>query len=417
MDIFCGIDFGTSNTVVSICSREGVLIDSFSIPTTLFIPSENQGISKVYIGDHARQCYEDGMSGRYIHSIKRSLSDRYLQHTTINRTYVQLEELISLFLLEVKKIIWDKWCISPLNIVLGRPVKFSTNEDDDKLAKKRLLQSFKLAGFKKITLLEEPVAASLCFEDYLSSNDTSFLIVDLGGGTSDFSHVLRHPEKSGIDKYSINTIDGVNIGGDNFDEDLTFKSLSPLLGINSTFESFDRRLPMPVHIYKDVCMWNTMHLWDKKKLRDEFSDYLFKSSDPLALERLRTIIENKLSHSLLEHVRECKHELSNKTSAEIYFNELNLGIKKMVTQEEISQTLSPSVDKIIDVMEKSMGGCDNYGSVDRFILTGGSSRVKYIENRVSEKTGSEKLLMDTNFYDSVSKGLSLFAYYNKITIT
>lgn len=109
MEIFCGIDFGTSNTVVSICSREGVLIDSFSMPTTIFIPSENQGISKIFIGDPARQRYEGGMPGRYIHSIKRSLSDRYLQHTTINRTYVKLEELISLFLLELKKIIWDKW--------------------------------------------------------------------------------------------------------------------------------------------------------------------------------------------------------------------------------------------------------------------------------------------------------------------
>jgi len=416
MDIYCGIDFGTTNTVVSICSRKGELIDSFSLTTTLFIPYENQGISKVYIGTEALELYENGKAGRFIHSIKRSLSDRYLQHTTINRRYVKLEELICYFLLELKKIIMDKWCIEPRNIVLGRPVKFSLNEEDNQLANKRLLKSFRLAGFRQITQLEEPVAASLCFEDYFKSGDKSFLIVDLGGGTSDFSLVERCEDQSGIEKYSIKSIDGVNIGGDHFDENIMFQTLSSQLGINSTFESFDKRLPMPVHIYKDVCRWNAMHLFDKKKLADEFSDYLYKSSDPVAVRRLLAIIENKFSHKVLGSVRRCKHDLSRRREAEINFNELDLGISECVKREDLASMLVKPVNSVLSILEKTIGGKDEYNSVDRYILTGGSSRVAFIEKSVTDKAGSDKILMDSNFYDSVSKGLSLYAYFKKISI-
>ena len=416
MDIYCGIDFGTTNTVVSISSRKGDLIDSFSLATTIFIPFENQGISKVYIGSNALEHYESGKPGRFIHSIKRSLSDRYLQHTTINRTYVKLEQLICYFLMELKKLIVDKWGIEPKNIVLGRPVKFSLNEDDNLLANERLLKSFRLAGFEGITQLEEPVAASLCFEEFFKSDDKSFLIIDLGGGTSDFSLVERHEGQSGIKKYSIKSIDGIDIGGDNFDEHIMFSSLSPQLGIDSTFESFDRRLPMPVHLYKDVCRWNAMHLYDKKKLADEFGDYLYKSSDPIAVRRLRAIIENKFSHKLLDSVRHSKHELSLQREAEISFNELDLGISKRISREDLSSILNKPVNSVIDILEKTIGGKQGYDSVDRFILTGGSSRVSYIEKSVKAKAGRDKVMMDSNFYDSVSRGLSLYAYYNKISI-
>ena len=83
-----------------------------------------------------------------------------------------------------------------------------------------------MAGYKNILLLEEPVAASLCFESHLESDDIIFLIIDLGGGTSDFSIVSRDLQKKGIEQYSIIATHGINIGGDNFDEDLMYAKLS-----------------------------------------------------------------------------------------------------------------------------------------------------------------------------------------------
>lgn len=417
MEIYCGIDFGTTNTVVSITNGSGKLIDSFSLPTTIFIPSENQGISKVLIGNEARHEYEKGKPGRFIHSIKRSLSDRYLQHTVINRTFVKLEELISFFLLELKKIIFEKWCINPENIVLGRPVRFSIVESDNQLANERLLKGFKGAGFRQIIQMEEPVAASLCFEDYLIQKDKRFLIIDLGGGTSDFSLVQRDHSKTGIQKYTIETIDGIDIGGDNFDEEVMFSRLSPILGINATFESFDKRLPMPVHIYKDVCKWNTMHMFDRRKIADEFSDYLYRSDDPVAIHRLRAIIENKMSHKILDEIRDSKHRLSETDTTQIQYNELNLGINVSLDHLQFRSILSDKISKIIAVMNQSVGGENQYCNIDKVILTGGSSRVRSIAESVASLTSPDKILMDDNFYDSVSKGLSLYAFYKNIRIS
>ena len=416
MDIFCGIDFGTTNTVVSISSRKGQLIDSFSLPTTIFIPFANQGIGNVYVGKEAIKEYEEGKSGRFIHSIKRSLSDPYLQHTTINRTYVKLEKLICLFLFELKKLIYDRWCIVPDNIVLGRPVKFSTIEKDNKMANERLLKSFQMAGFKQIVQLEEPVAASLCFEEHFSDSDKHFLIMDLGGGTSDFSLVERDSSKNGIDKYKIKSIDGINIGGDNFDEEIMYSSLSPILGIDATFESFDKRLPMPVHLYKEVSKWNAMHLFDRKKLANEFSDYLYKSDNPVAIHRLRAIIENKLSHNILEKVRLSKHELSKKIQTTIEYNEFDLGIKVPVDQNKMTEIMASSIDSVFQVMKDMIENEHSIETTDKIILTGGSSRVHSIGTKVKAISGEKKVLMDDNFYDSVSKGLSLYAYYKNISI-
>jgi len=416
MKIFCGIDFGTTNTVVSLTGKGRTLSDSFSVPTTIFIPFENQGIGKVLIGKEALQAYEQGQRGRYIHSIKRSLSDPYLRHTTINRTYVKLENIICLFLEELKAMMRDRWAIVPRNIVLGRPVRFSIDEELDQMANERLLKSFKMAGFEEIIQLEEPVAASICFERDLDQKDKSVIIMDLGGGTSDFSLIERHPEGVDKDKYFVKSTGGIDIGGDIFDEELMFSTLSQQLGIEATFESFGKRLPMPIHLYKDVCRWNTLHLFDKKKMADEFRDYLFRSDDSIAIHRLRAVMENKLSHKILYAVRECKHELGQGEESRIFFNDLGLGIDRVVKQRELSDILLKPVKKIMKTMIHSAGGETPLETIDRVILTGGSSRVVSIENETKKLFDFKKILLDSDFYNSVSKGLSLYAYDKNLTI-
>ena len=73
----------------------------------------------------------------------------------------------------------------------------------DEIAREFTLRSVKMAGLKNVTLLEEPQAAfyswiaknsedydpSKTLSDYFTNTENIVLVVDIGGGTSDFSLV------------------------------------------------------------------------------------------------------------------------------------------------------------------------------------------------------------------------------------
>ncbi len=417
MQIYCGIDFGTTNTVVSIANGPGKIVDSFSVPTILFISHHPHEISSVYIGYQALEKYESGAAGRYIHSIKRSLHDPAFVDTLINRQRITLPHLVSFFLNELNKMITHKWGFMPKDIVLGRPVIFSPSEEEDMLARERLLEGFRLAGYEGIRLLEEPVAASLCFEQHLKKDDNRFLIVDFGGGTCDFSVVSQDSEKQGIERYDILATHGINIGGDNFDEDLMFAKLSGSLGSDSTYSSFNRRLGMPVHLYRDISRWNNIHSHDIAGINDDFRDYLYQASNKVGVGKLKSVFINNLSNKILQKVRAAKHELSEKEETMILFNEYGLELAESVSKFDFNNIINGRTNSIIYhireiLLKAELGECD----IDRVIFTGGSSRLIHVRQMVGKIFGEDKILVDTDLYNSVSLGLARYAVYNKISV-
>ena len=418
MQIYCGIDFGTTNTVVTITGKTGQVIDTFSLPTILFISHHPHSISDVFIGPEALEKFEEGSSGRYLHSIKRSLHDRHLKHTIINNQQVTLAELVRFFLEELNRIITHKWGIIPHNIVLGRPVIFSPNKEEDDLAEARLLEGFRMAGYKEITLLEEPVAAALCFESHLQEDDKRFLIIDLGGGTSDFTVVERDTEKEGIERYDILGIHGINMGGDHFDEDLMYAKISEPLGINATYQSFQKELPMPSHLYRSISRWNTIHSVNAKKINEEFRDYQYQSSDRAAVLKLKKVMENNLSRKILHKVRDSKHELSELSHSSIVYDEHELGINEKVSQQDFESIIDPRTrditGNISQILERTGLKAED---MDRVICTGGSSQIAYVQKVIREIFSEDRILIDSNLHNSVSLGLSIYAYHKGIKIT
>jgi len=170
---------------------------------------------------------------------------------------------------------------------------------------------------------------------------------------------------------------------------------------------------MPVHIYRDICKWNKIRWYEKKIIAQEFSDYMYNSTASEGVKKLKTVLEYKLSQKILEKIRLGKHRL-NGPPVEIRFNEHNLNLVSELTGDEFSRIISKKTEMIISTMEAAIGG--SYHEVDKVILTGGTSRVKQIHNRVSELFNAEKVLGDEDFYNSISKGLALYGFYNNIRI-
>ena len=100
-------------------------------------------------------------------------------------------------------------------IVLGRPVRFSTDPQMDALAQGRLLRAAFRAGYDEIFLQPEPIAAAYFYETTIRHPE-NVLIFDFGGGTLDIT-IARLGEPG---RRAILATGGIPIAGDVFDRKL-----------------------------------------------------------------------------------------------------------------------------------------------------------------------------------------------------
>jgi hypothetical chaperone protein len=85
----------------------------------------------------------------------------------------------------------------PGRVVLGRPVHFVDGDPvRDQQAEDALRQAARDAGFENISFQLEPIAAALDYEQRID-REALVLVVDIGGGTSDFTVVRLGPERMG----------------------------------------------------------------------------------------------------------------------------------------------------------------------------------------------------------------------------
>ena len=121
-------------------------------------------------------------------------------------------------------------------IVLTVPASF------DAVARELTVEAAYAAGLENVTLLEEPQAALYA---WLSRNGNGWrkllhpgdllLVVDVGGGTSDFSIIrvgTQYRDRTDRSRDVLATA-GVHIGGTDFDSALSLASVMPLLGLGT----------------------------------------------------------------------------------------------------------------------------------------------------------------------------------------
>ena len=123
-----------------------------------------------------------------------SLMDDY---TEVAGRVLPFRELLALFIGELKSRAEMSAGQSFSSAVLGRPVYFV--DDDplaDKVAENTLAEIARAAGLRHIEFQYEPIAAAFDYESQISREEL-VLVVDIGGGTSDFALVRLGPERAG----------------------------------------------------------------------------------------------------------------------------------------------------------------------------------------------------------------------------
>ncbi|MEQ1774057.1 MAG: Hsp70 family protein [Burkholderiales bacterium] len=420
--LFIGIDFGTTNTVVSLCDSAGVT-HTLRYPTAQGLLSTFRSIlcyvaddtepltpqSRVYGGPAAIEAFlQHGEEARLIQSIKTFLSSKSFSKSAIHGRDYMLEDIVADFLRSlVQAAQWPESANFSDAVTVGRPVTFAGGDGPagDTLAESRLRTAFSAAGFPNINLALEPEAAAYFFARRLKER-TTVLVADFGGGTSDFSIVQFDPRTESMHALAHT---GVGIAGDTLDFRIIDNVVAPEFGKGSRFRPEDKWLEVPKWIYFEFEHWHRLSFLKRPVVLREIQEIELTSDCPEKIARLRIFLERELGFHLYQAVNQCKTALSTSQQATLSFKHAPIDLNCVVNRGDFEKWITPDVIAIESACSDALAqaGLDEKG-ISVVFMTGGTSFVPLIRQRFEARFGAEKIVAGDEFV-SVGSGLALLA--------
>ncbi len=411
--VACGIDFGTSNSTVSVSDsgnkRLVPLEDKKStLPSALFFQEKSGPL----FGRKAIASYTDGENGRFMRGLKKILGTPLMDDTTrIGNRSVPFTEILKTFVSHLKNSA-ESFVQTPVeHVVLGRPVHFhDDNVAADEKSQATLELIAKQAGFNHVEFLYEPIAAAFAHEENVADEKLS-LVADLGGGTSDFT-VIRISQKKMQNKDrkdDILSTSGVRIGGTTFDYRLSLKNFMPELGLGTQYHDlFDKKklLPIPTSVYFQLSDWALVNFAQTSKAIAETLDLKKRALDPMRLDYLLKLQQNHYGHALLGIVEDTKISLTEKEQYAALLKIIDPDLSCMVTRQNFEEAIEQDVSRIFKSIDECLLRAGiTPEQIDLIILTGGSTELPII-NRIVRKTFPHADISQSNKLDSVGLGLA-----------
>lgn len=405
-----GIDFGTSNSAVAWAQASGnarlIALEgsATTLPTALFFNTETHS---THFGREAIAQYLSETEGRLMRSLKSLLgSPLLLEKTAVHNELVSFQDIISRFLLELTQRTRLQLGGLPRHLVLGRPVHFvDDNPQRDQLAQTMLLEAAGRCGFEQISFQLEPIAAALDYERRLS-DERIVLVVDIGGGTSDFTVVQLGPNRIQQTDRSADILAtaGVHIGGTDYDQKLNLEQVMPLLGHRHTGP---KGREVPSRVFFDLATWHLIHwLSSPKALRDAQSlreDY----SDPRLHQRLMVVLREHLGHRLANAVEQAKIGCSSSGERQsIQLTAIEPGLCVDLTADDLAQHLQPLLARVVVCAQECVRRAGLTSKrLDAVYLTGGSSALRPFQQALAQAFPSVALI-EGDLFGGVASGLA-----------
>ncbi|OYU96346.1 MAG: heat-shock protein [Bacteroidetes bacterium B1(2017)] len=409
-----GIDFGTSNSALSIFDEHTQeIVDTISIPSILYFP-KNQEEETCTVGANAIEQYiADGMDGRFMKSIKRVLPRSSFIDTRIGSNKYTATDLVSFIIGTLKKMADERIGQIGERAIIGRPVFF--DDDDatkDVLAQQRLKNAAIKAGLKEVAFQFEPIGAAFAYEKTISHKE-NVLVADLGGGTTDFTFIELDPKRIGSKdrRKDILATGGIYIGGDSFDSAFMWERGTPYFGRGVQYESSPgKMLDLPLSFFTNICSWEKMNFFNGQKIKNDINRYFYLSRNNPKFENLLTLIEHNLGYTVFRAIEQTKIELSSLPQSTFAYRNLGIEINEQISLPQYNQLIQKDLLKINAYLDTFLVQHQiNPSQIDSVFLTGGTSLVQGIQDLFKTKFPNTKLNSGDNFI-SVAKGLAYSGY-------
>lgn len=406
-----GIDFGTSNSTVGWWRPDSEPLialedDKITLPSVIFFNVEER--RPVY-GRLALHEYLEGYEGRLMRSLKSLLGSSLLKsETTVLGSAMPFKDLLGLFIGELKKRAEAVAGREFESVVLGRPV-FFVDEDPkaDQEAQDTLVAVAQKLGFKDVSFQYEPLAAAFDYERSIAREEL-VLIVDIGGGTSDFSLVRLSPERREVaDRQGdILATGGVHIGGTDFDKQLSIQGVMPLFGYGSKMKS-DAFMPTSYHL--NLATWHTINAVYAQKSQLALQNMRYDIVDATGIDRLFKLIEQRAGHWLAMQVEASKIELSDTERRDIDLARIEAGLVAELSRELFEGAIGPLLERVRGSISELLSSADvDPARVDTVFFTGGSSGVPALRQSVAAMLPNARHV-DGDRFGGIGNGLAIEA--------
>jgi hypothetical chaperone protein len=386
----CGMDFGTSNSAMALPDPQGHITlapcegNHGTLPTALFYAASG-GLPQV--GRAAQKLFFEGEEGRFMRSLKRLLGTSLMtQATVVNGKPRYFDTIIADFMKHLKARA-EVVAAAPLDaVVMGRPVHFVDGDNTaDQHAEAQLAAVARQAGFAHVQFQFEPIAAAFAHERRVAREKLA-LVVDIGGGTSDFTLIKICADYSAKAdrKDDILASHGIRTGGNDFDKQLSLAAFMPLLGYRGTYG--DKNLAVPLAPFHDMSEWSKINFLYTPQQRREMALILREAHAPERLSRFARVLELESGHSLLAAVEETKIALTAQTAAAAPLGFIEPALTADVTREDFDRAIGGNMADILAAMDDCLQSAQtDAAKIDIVILTGGPTETPLLQDAIRKR--------------------------------
>ncbi|MFZ0100273.1 MAG: Hsp70 family protein [Gemmobacter sp.] len=405
-----GVDFGTSNTAAGYMTDDGPRLIQFApgrttIPTTFFFDYEAR---EMLIGESANQALIEGVEGRFMRALKRVLGTSLMhERRQILNERVTFVDIIARFLTEVKAraeaeagVVFDR-------VLSGRPVVFhGVGDPREAAAEADLRACYLAAGFREVDFMPEPQAAAIA-SGALDQQGSIGLIVDVGGGTSDFSLF-----RSGRDGVTILANHGVRIGGTDFDRSISIDRVMPHLGKGTELRKImgPGSSPTPNAIFNDLATWEMIPFLYTPQNRRLAAEMVRLAHQPEKLSRLAKVLEEELGHDMSFAVERGKIAANGgEEAANIFLDKIEAGLAIPLSAEALTASLAQHADALAKGARETLriAGLE-VACVDRVVYVGGSSLMSMVSQTMKAQF-PQAVHAFNDVFTAVADGLAIAA--------